>query len=406
MKLARYKTVLIVVDQLPWPPRNGITLPVFNYIEQLKDRCELSLLYFHEENESVSDEVFSQNERFFNSVFCCALRRKGKAQRIFGELTLRSMYQHGWEIVSRPDMAVDYDLTIVSPISAVAKFNQIQEVGFPSCRNLIAAVNDCTASEYFTRPRYCVGGVGKKIKAFLDYLRHPLIGRIEKKLLRPYSTVLLQTKTDLDFMRSLVGSDVSEKSRLCPNGVDESLFEITPNSASKNVVFVADLGGEYKDIAAWIAFDVWARVRKKNPMARLVVVGRNATPEFKRNILIDRSITHVEFVASLKDVYANAAVAFVPVFKGFGLINKTLEAMASGLPVVGGAAAFNGIEGVLDGVNAIVLGDRSAEGASEALLSTLENPEMCAEIGGKARRLIKERFSWERAANVILSEMP
>jgi len=37
--------ILFVLDQLPYPPRNGVTVPTYNYLRGLAERHDVSLLF-------------------------------------------------------------------------------------------------------------------------------------------------------------------------------------------------------------------------------------------------------------------------------------------------------------------------------------------------------------------------
>lgn len=81
------------------------------------------------------------------------------------------------------------------------------------------------------------------------------------------------------------------------------------------------------------------------------------------------------------------------VFKGYGLINKALEAMASGVPVIGGAAAFNGVEG-FEGSGAVCR-PRSTPDFVSAICDILKDR------GGKGRNVLvtpEERWSMASSA--------
>ena len=88
-----------------------------------------------------------------------------------------------------------------------------------------------------------------------------------------------------------------------------------------------------------------------------------------------------------------------PVFKGYGLINKVLESMAAGVPVVGSADSFNGISEFTNGQHGIIADD--AESFVAETLRLLANPIRGREIAYSARALVKKRFSWEDRIGTI-----
>src|SRR5690606_16277388 len=113
------------------------------------------------------------------------------------------------------------------------------------------------------------------------------------------------------------------------------LFELAPQPTADRVTFVAELSGEYAPVARWIVEQVWPKARARHPRMKLHVVGKGASPELGKLLATTEGVVHDEFVASLADIYRGSCAVLSPVFKGYGLINKTIEAMASGLVVVG-----------------------------------------------------------------------
>jgi glycosyltransferase involved in cell wall biosynthesis len=84
----------------------------------------------------------------------------------------------------------------------------------------------------------------------------------------------------------------------------------------------------------------------------------------------------------------------------FGI--QIVEAMASGLPVVGSAAG--GIpELIVDRHTGILVERGDATGLAEAILRLLENPAMARQMGNAGRRRAEEKFSWERIVDELRS---
>jgi glycosyltransferase involved in cell wall biosynthesis len=88
-------------------------------------------------------------------------------------------------------------------------------------------------------------------------------------------------------------------------------------------------------------------------------------------------------------------VAVVPLRIAQGLQNKVLEAMAAGVPVVSSPAAVRGIDGRAG--EHFLVAETPAEW-TEAVAGLLAEPEAAAELRGRAARLVRERYSWDRSA--------
>jgi glycosyltransferase involved in cell wall biosynthesis len=132
--------------------------------------------------------------------------------------------------------------------------------------------------------------------------------------------------------------------------------------------------------AAWLTGEVWPRVRRMHPQARLEIVGRGA----------DRLATHagagsgIALHADVPDVaaYLGRAAVFVnPERQVGGIKLKTLEAAAAGLPIVSTPAGVEGT-GLVDGTSCVVC--RDAEQFAGAVAGLLGDASRRAALGAAA----------------------
>lgn len=163
------------------------------------------------------------------------------------------------------------------------------------------------------------------------------------------------------------------------------------------IAFIAAL--DYRpnvDALLWLLAQVWPRVLKRAPKARLRVVGRDALPEVRAAI----DAAGVELRPDVPDArpeYWEAAVVAIPLRLGSGVKTKTLHAIACGAPLVGTPVAFEGIP-VQHGQHVLVAGD--AAGFAAALVETLGDPGAAAARAARARPLA-EAYRRERVADVL-----
>jgi glycosyltransferase involved in cell wall biosynthesis len=90
-----------------------------------------------------------------------------------------------------------------------------------------------------------------------------------------------------------------------------------------------------------------------------------------------------------------AAVCVVPMRIGFGIKNKTLEAMAAGTPVV---ASDRGLEGlVVDGgpQPRRALRANKVHEYVEAITSLFENQQLRQDLSVSARSLVESQYTWD-----------
>lgn len=92
-----------------------------------------------------------------------------------------------------------------------------------------------------------------------------------------------------------------------------------------------------------------------------------------------------------------STVCIVPMRTGFGIKNKTLEAMAAGVPIV---ASDRGLEGLaVDGYSTPVRALRANTPAEyvSAITQLFDRPQLRAELSINGRELIETEFTWDIA---------
>gem|GEM_PF-5501871 len=95
------KSLLMAVDQLPFPPRNGVTLPTYNYAAGLKANYKFKLVLLVDEAFGVEQGELRANERVFGPISVVLVRRRSKSCRITSELLGKDMFNQSWELVNK-----------------------------------------------------------------------------------------------------------------------------------------------------------------------------------------------------------------------------------------------------------------------------------------------------------------
>lgn len=188
--------------------------------------------------------------------------------------------------------------------------------------------------------------------------------------------------------------------KLLPHGVKEELFHYSYfDERWKNaVVFIGKMDYQPNvDAALWYMENVHSRIGNQVP---LVIVG--AYPADK---ILERaaSLPNVTVTGFVDDpyVYLNSAMAVIaPMQTGGGIQNKVLEGMALGKVNIISSLAAGPIKGGEAGRHFLVAD--SAEEYVDILLNWGKNQEKYKIIGGNARELIKERYSWKRYGEMYL----
>jgi len=205
--------------------------------------------------------------------------------------------------------------------------------------------------------------------------------------------ILLTCNSDRDWL--LEHGAAPSQVGVIANGVDPSLFELTPDPASRLLLFVGNLRlGNSRRGIEWFLRESWPKIYSSDSTVRLRIVGYGAD----RISASDRVEIYAD-VPTLRPHYAAAALAIAPLLEARGVQNKALEAMAAGLPVVCTSPVARGF---FSGDPAWEVAD-DGEAIAQSCLSLLANPLRRAELGERGRRYVRANHDWRKSAEQLLS---
>jgi len=141
---------------------------------------------------------------------------------------------------------------------------------------------------------------------------------------------------------------------------------------------------------------VWPKIKEKLPKAKLWIIGRYA-PEFYGQFNQDKDIT-VKEADDINYFYQKAWVLVAPIRSGGGSRTKFFEAMASGLPIV---TTSQGIEGIKVKKNQQAIIVDTNDQLAEAAVNLIKNPQKMTQIGKRAQKLVREKYSWQESAREL-----
>jgi len=208
--------------------------------------------------------------------------------------------------------------------------------------------------------------------------------------------------------------DLGGKMMTLYNGVDGTTFHPDPHaeldSREPTILFVGRVE-ERKGVH--LLLDAFERViSKRAGRARLKIVGPhsywNAQPTAFYLGVVERCRTmpRVELRgptyadAELADIYRSATIGVVPSVFPEALGLTSLEAQASGVPVV--VSNAGGLsETVLPGESGLVFENGDVDGLASSVLDLLGDPRRLRAMGAGARAWAMERFSWDHIASQL-----
>jgi glycosyltransferase involved in cell wall biosynthesis len=178
------------------------------------------------------------------------------------------------------------------------------------------------------------------------------------------------------------------------NGVDPESWNAGVSFGANTVLFVGHLAYlPNVDAVTWLLEEIWPRVRKLRPSAKLIVAGRDPSPVVQAAIADAKGVELVASPASMDAVVARASVMVAPLRLGSGTRLKILESMAWGLPVVSTVRGAEGID-VLDEEHLLLRDDPQA--FAEAIVRLLSDEPTWQQLRMESAVLVREHYAWER----------
>lgn len=192
----------------------------------------------------------------------------------------------------------------------------------------------------------------------------------------------------------------SARTAVIPNAADVEFYQprpADPKPDGRTLVYFGLLSTvpNIDGVTHFVA-DIWPRVLAAHPDARLKIIGGRPPPALQA--LAGPRIELTGFVPDLRPHLAEAAAIVVPLRLGGGTRLKIVEAMAMGKAIVSTSLGAEGIEAV-PGRDLLIADDPA--GFADGCVRLLREADLAARIGGSARQLAVERYSWSGAARSL-----
>jgi glycosyltransferase involved in cell wall biosynthesis len=178
------------------------------------------------------------------------------------------------------------------------------------------------------------------------------------------------------------------------NGVDPDTWIENIRFSSGAVLFVGHLAYlPNVDAVSWLLEEIWPRVRRIRPGAKLIVAGRDPSPVVQASVAQAEGVELIASPASMDAVAARASITVAPLRLGSGTRLKILESMAWGLPVVSTERGAEGIEARNE--EHLLLRDEPQEFA-EAIVRLLSDEAAWSRLRAAGAALVREQYSWDK----------
>ncbi len=391
--------ILMLSSTFPYPPtRGGTQVRTFNLLKYLTQSHSIILVTQRTEDTSAS-EIEALREYVKELVVFPSPLASTQGEFIEKVQRFGAFLQQG----TPPSVLHRYSTQIQQWVDEAVAAGKFEAMTCEHCVNEIyvrpewqqlplRTVVNIHSSVYGTCKNQLETGTSEK--PLRDKLNLPLLRRYEQRYCAKFSAIAVTTEEDKQQIQEF---NPSAQIQVIPNGVDFNQFpyrQIDPGG--HRLIFIGAMDNTPNiDAVRFFSLDVFPKVQQRYPDATLELVGARPVPEV---VELGKypGITVTGRVPSMVEYLHKSTVCVVPMRTGFGIKNKTIEAMAAGVPVVG---SDRGLEGLaVDGADVPVRALRSnrVEEYVKSISQLFEDAQLREQLSRNGRSLIESEYTWER----------
>lgn len=254
-------------------------------------------------------------------------------------------------------------------------------------RSQLRTIVNIHSSVYATCRQHLETGTSENV--WRDRLNLPLLKRYERNYCQKFSQLVVTTPEDAQQFQALAPDAAIN---VIPNGVDLELFpQRNHDPGGATLIFAGAMDNQPNvDAACFLAQEIFPKLRSQDPELKLQLVGARPIPTIQA-LGEQPGITVTGKVASMAEALHQATVCVIPMRSGFGIKNKTLEALAAGIPVVGSDRALEGL--ALD--QHIAQRAKTVPEYVDAIAQLLNQPNRRQQLSQAGRQFIETHYTWD-----------
>ncbi len=391
--------ILFLVHRIPYPPNKGDKIRSYHELVHLSRRHEVTLACFVDRAEDMAHvETLKGVCAGVDAVPLDPRWARAKsAAGLLGRRPLSLAYFSSAEMRRRVEARL-----AETAFDAIFVFSSVMGAFVPKGAGTPMVVDfvDVDSDKWRQYARF-----QPLRKKWIYKIEAGRLARFERAAGRRAAACVFATESDAALFRQMAPD---ARVFAVENGVDTGYF--TPDDLSKDpssmrgdadakqVVFTGAM--DYfpnVDAVCHFAREIWPTIRREVPDASFTIVGSHPSDA----VLRLAALPGVAVTGSVPDVrafLARASVSVAPVRIARGVQNKVLEAMAMGLPVVASPEAFEGVRAT-PGEDLFV--ENNPKRFATRVIRILRNPHLARSLAENARRVIRERYDWDRNMSVL-----
>ncbi|MEG4284782.1 glycosyltransferase family 4 protein [Microcoleus sp. A006_D1] len=400
--------ILMLSSTFPYPPsRGGTQVRTFNLLKYLSRRHDVILgtVRSPDVTDAQIDALRGQVTELavFETPGTVSTGIAGKIRR-FSQFLLSGTPPNVLSSYSTAMQNWADELVTAGKCDAVTCEHSVNEIYVrPEWRQKLLTVANIHSSVWGTCREMLATGTSEN--PLRDRLNLPLLARYEQRYCAKFSRIATTTSTDKQQLLELLSPPRLRGKAdffvppidVIPNGVDVAEFPYRAIDPGGHTLIFAGAMNNLPNIdaARFLSLQILPSLQQRYRDTTLILVGASPVP----SVLALGKLPGIQVVGRVQrmaEYLHQAAVCVVPMRIGFGIKNKTLEAMAAGTPVV---ASDRGLEGLaVDGSTSEpirALRANEVQEYVEAITSLFENHQLRQELSDSARSFVESQYTWD-----------
>ncbi|HYW18249.1 MAG TPA: glycosyltransferase family 4 protein [Nodularia sp. (in: cyanobacteria)] len=389
--------ILMLSATFPYPPtRGGTQVRTFNLLKYLSQRHAITLVT-QGDGDVTEAEIAELRDCVDQLVVFERPPDSGTGSGILNKIQRLSQF---WQQGTPPSVLSRYSVQMQAWID---NFVQEQKCDVITCEH---SVNEIYVRSHFQKSLRTIVNIHSSVygsclnqlttgvseNKLRDQINLPLLRRYEQRYGAKFSALVVTTEDDKSQLKKFhPHGEIS----VIPNGVDLLTFPYrTTDPGGYKLVFIGAMDNLANiDSVCFFTNQVLPEIQKHYPQTTFDIVGSRPAPEVLE--LTEKPGVNVTGkVPSMVDYLHKSTVCVVPMRTGFGIKNKTLEAMAAGVPVV---ASDRGLEGLAIDTPLRALRANTPADYVAAISQLFGSPQLRNQLSHNGRQLVETEFTWEIA---------
>jgi glycosyltransferase involved in cell wall biosynthesis len=391
--------ILIITDSIPFPPYNGKELPIAGIFQEISKRHRVDILVISSKKKTDTEKSSLLPPSIKNISFLTATKLS-KKKHLFNFLlsgrhsfsTLRYSYENTKQLFQNKM----YDLIWLSPVTNYGFIDFCRKNDILFFKKFAMGLNDSKTHLHRDSIYELIHTRIFKLRYATDWIRSFIIEPEERNYLKKADIIHVQTQAEYNNVKRILRTDTPAKVIVAPNGIKSELLDCSYEGIDSNyILYMTHLDAGRLEESAWFLKKIWPSLHKIIPGARLLIVGK--PPQKKIPYITNNETVIIHgYSNNLIDLFNSVRLAVVPTFHGTGLINRILDALIAGVPVVSTPAAIATFPSLKAGEQ--ILSAQTPAAFTKEVAALYNDKDLRLRIANAGREFGKSFPTWQQSA--------